>query len=152
MPPTNEQQNIAKTITFRERYFSFSGRIGRKAYFLRFIYLLLLMFAYLWVPVLFIRFFGVNAWGRSVLLLVSVGIFLLIKDFIFLCIDWRRFQDLNMPGPLAIINIAIPAMAVRFDAISRNISYGLILINLAIFGYLLLKKECWRNKYCRSFG
>ena len=88
MPPANEQQKVAKIITFRERYFSFSGRLGRKAYFLRFIYLLLLMFAYIWVPVLFIRFFGVNAWGRLFLLVVSVGIFLFIKMFIFLCIDW----------------------------------------------------------------
>ncbi len=148
MPPAEEQQKIERVITFREKYLSFSGRIGRKAYFMRSIYLLLLVFAYAWVPILCISLFGSNNWGRTILGFIFFGIFAFVKMIIFLCVDWRRFKDLNLPGACAIILLLIPFIAARFKTISPAIATSLIVIHLVIFCFLLFKKgTVGENKY-----
>lgn len=130
----NSRTKTHRTITFFDKYLSLSGRLGRKAYFLRNCWLFL-------VSVMLSVVVTTLAIMTS---RIGVGIFTIILTILIapftISLDWRRFQDLGKPGWYSIIIFLIVCLPNSFWGYGAIIILMLRIIAFCTFLYLLLIK------------
>jgi len=95
----NMRTKSYRIITFKEKYFSFDGRIDCKEYMLRSLWVLFVSFVFSIYMLAFIVLAGLHSFASIMILPI---LYWSIAGISWLSLTWRRLQDLNYSGRYSI--------------------------------------------------